>query len=155
MFHEIKRPIKVLKEQVFKRVNIFSSSKRMMSENKASLEEERKQPPVAKDVTKSEFKKRYRGLFIHSSIVLFVFIYTLLFLVTSQNLIALIVSSVITIFFVTNYVFSIYRAWIARFYYRNWDERFTQRVFKIGDFFDAVSSRPILILPVFDINKEY
>lgn len=155
MFHEIKRPIKVFREQILTRLNVFSSSKKMISENLASVEKERSLPPVAKDVTKYEFKKRYKGLFAHSCIALFVFMYTLLFLIFSQNLLAFIVSSTISAFFITNYVISLYKAWVARIYYRDWENRFSKKNLNFRQFVDAIALRPSLLLPVLNINKEY
>jgi len=154
MFYEIKRPFKVIKEQVFKKINIFQSSKEMMENTRSSIDKENARPPVAKGVSKSEFKRRYKGLFIHTCISLFVFAYTLLFLVMSQNLIAFVVSSALSAFFCSSYLLSLYRAWIARYYYNNWEKRFEPQSFVFRDFYDAISERPSILIPTYKIKKE-
>jgi hypothetical protein len=153
MFHEIKRPFKVVRDQVFKRINIFSLPKRMLDDAKAAMENENKKPPVAKNVTKAEFKNRYKGLLVHTFVVLVALLYTFLFLASSKTLLALIVSLLITSFFAVNYILSLYRAWIARFYFRNWEDRFNPKAFTIGAFFDAIYKNPSLIFPVTKIGK--
>jgi hypothetical protein len=155
MFHEITRPFKVFKNQILNNLNVFSSFKRMVDEVKENSNAESKiqSTPVAKGVSKSEFKRRYKMLSIHSSVILFFLLYSLLFLVFSLNFIAFLVSGLIVIFFLISYVSSLYKAWVSRYYFKNWDDRFIYADLSIFDFFDDVLSYWRLLLPVFEINK--
>ncbi len=154
MFHEIKRPFKVFKEQIVKRFNVFSLSKKMIDDANDSIKTEAERPPVAKGVTKGEFRNRYKGLMVHSFVALFAFSYTLLFLFSSKNLLAVLISLLIGSFFFVNYFLSLYRAWIARFYFRNWEGRFSPRRFTLMQFMDAIFERPSLLLPVAKISRD-
>lgn len=154
MFHEITRPFKVLKSQILPKANVFSSSKKLTEDFVESSNVRVDLPPVDASVTKNEFKKRYTGLSIHTSVILFFTSYSVLFLIFAINFVAILVSLSVLVFFCVAYLSSIYKAWLARFYFRNWESRFSKSKLGFSDFIDDVFNKPRLLLPVYDINKE-
>lgn len=154
MFHEFTRPYKVFKNQIMGKINVFSMFNKMAREAKEESEtaSKSKHPPVAKGVSKSEFKGRYRGVCIYSCILIFFISYTLLFFLASLNLVAYLVSGAVFVFLFIKYVFALHKAWLARYYFRNWDSRFTHANLSFRDFIDSIIIRKRLLLPVFDIN---
>jgi hypothetical protein len=155
MFHEITRPFRVFKSQILNNLNVFSLFKNMVNEAKenSDVESNSKAPPVAKNVSKSEFRNRYRMLSIHSSVILFFLLYAILFFVFSLNFVAFLVSGLVVVFFLISYFSSLYKAWLSRYYFRNWDDRFLHANIGIRDFFDDIISSKRLIFPVFNINN--
>jgi len=154
MFHELTRPFKVAKEQIFKRINVFSLSKKMIKEQKAAIDKEKASnaPPVAKGVSKEEYRSRYSKLNAFSCVVLGFMFYVVTFIIFSVSFLSFVVGSLILIFLLVHYFSSIQRAWAARYYYRNWDKRFERADLRTAYFIDSLLTNRRLLLPVFDIK---
>lgn len=149
MFDELKRPVRVFKRDIISKLNIFSSFKGLSSEIKGTG---KSSSPVASDVSKSEYKRRYKGLCIHSSITLFFLCYSILFVVFSLNLISFLASFAVFIFLFISYAKAIHRAWLARFYYKNWEKRSEHQDLRFRDFVDSISLNKRILLPIYDIK---
>ncbi len=149
MFDELKRPVKVFKRDIINKLNVFSSFKGLSTEISGS---NKKSPPVASGVTKKEYIKRYKGLCVHSSITLFFLLYSILFVIFSLNLISFLASFAVFIFLLISYFKSIHRAWLARFYYHNWEKRSEHQNLRFRDFTDNISLNKRSLLPIFNIK---
>ena len=145
MIGEIKQR---LLEQVTPKTNLRAAYVRLKMEVAQERETRAEPGPVVSaDVTAAEFRKRYTFL-VYSIVVISVALcLSLMQLFVAESVLSVCASSLVAILALLMMVVKAYRAWLARYVWRRWDDRQELLLPPLSAFLDAVGSDPKEALP--------
>ncbi len=147
LFKEISRPISYLSNFLKERFSMYKEVKNNFNKVNKVSELDSSKPPVPKNVSKSEFKKRIKGLRIHCYIILVFLIYSILYFTTIDTYLQALVVISISLMFSIMYMLSIYRLWLGKKYLKGWDTRNIRIPNTVRQFCDELLNNPKILIP--------
>lgn len=137
-----------LADQLRPQTDLRKAFKRLRSEVEAERREgSNPAPAVSDDTTRSEFARRYAYLQWSILIVAIFFLLSLIQLIVSTTAAAALISGLLCVLSLLMATARAYRAWLARYVWRNWDKRREIVLPSLTSFMDEVGTDPREFLP--------